>query len=192
MHPHQHQSHASNTLPCTIDLGLMVSLCLKLWRWQRLSGDCRNIDDCANLPDRICQISESCSQMIQIKNRCSGADINFNLEDYGGDVKQMSNLTKKEFVHVLCINVVDWKLEWGKKCKLGESRIVLRESGASQKSQFSFPRHDLSHTHAASIAKCSATKQALPNTTDAEVGKPEVGQRSSSQQCFSILGMLTV
>ncbi|KAI3668580.1 hypothetical protein L1987_88417 [Smallanthus sonchifolius] len=27
---------------------------------------------------------------------------------------------------------------------------------------------------AASIAKCSATKQALPNTTDAEVGKPEV------------------
>lgn len=29
---------------------------------------------------------------------------------------------------------------------------------------------------AASIAKCSATKQALPNTTDAEVGKPEVAK----------------
>ncbi|GKC11322.1 hypothetical protein Tco_1008104, partial [Tanacetum coccineum] len=29
---------------------------------------------------------------------------------------------------------------------------------------------------AASIAKCSATKQALPNTTDAELGKPEVAK----------------
>ncbi|KAI3522047.1 hypothetical protein L1887_11525 [Cichorium endivia] len=42
----------------------------KLWRWRRLSGDCRNIDDCANLPDRICQISESCSQMVlQFQNK---------------------------------------------------------------------------------------------------------------------------
>ncbi|CAL0326451.1 unnamed protein product [Lupinus luteus] len=29
------------------------------------------------------------------------ADINFNIEDYEEDMKQMSNLTKVEFVHVL-------------------------------------------------------------------------------------------
>ncbi|KAI3699570.1 hypothetical protein L2E82_43973 [Cichorium intybus] len=36
-----------------------------------------------------------------IKFRGTEADINFNLEDYEDDVKQMSNLTKEEFVHVL-------------------------------------------------------------------------------------------
>ncbi|KAL4568735.1 hypothetical protein LXL04_024350 [Taraxacum kok-saghyz] len=36
-----------------------------------------------------------------IKFRGMEADINFNLEDYDDDVKQMSNLTKEEFVHVL-------------------------------------------------------------------------------------------
>ena len=29
------------------------------------------------------------------------ADINFNIEDYEEDLKQMTNLTKEEFVHVL-------------------------------------------------------------------------------------------
>ncbi|MCD7454485.1 AP-2 complex subunit beta [Datura stramonium] len=36
-----------------------------------------------------------------IKFRGVEADINFNLEDYEDDLKQMSNLTKEEFVHVL-------------------------------------------------------------------------------------------
>ncbi|KAK7346974.1 hypothetical protein VNO80_21498 [Phaseolus coccineus] len=36
-----------------------------------------------------------------IKFRGVEADINFNIEDYGDDLKQMSNLTKEEFVHVL-------------------------------------------------------------------------------------------
>ncbi|XP_076949874.1 AP2-like ethylene-responsive transcription factor TOE3 isoform X2 [Bidens hawaiensis] len=36
-----------------------------------------------------------------IKFRGVEADINFNLEDYGDDLKQMSNLSKDEFVHVL-------------------------------------------------------------------------------------------
>nr|GEU87481.1 floral homeotic protein APETALA 2-like [Tanacetum cinerariifolium] len=36
-----------------------------------------------------------------IKFRGMEADINFNLEDYEEDLKQMSNLTKEEFVHVL-------------------------------------------------------------------------------------------
>nr|AAD39439.1 PHAP2A protein [Petunia x hybrida] len=36
-----------------------------------------------------------------IKFRGVEADINFNLEDYEGDLKQMTNLTKEEFVHVL-------------------------------------------------------------------------------------------
>ncbi|KAK6924028.1 AP2/ERF domain [Dillenia turbinata] len=36
-----------------------------------------------------------------IKFRGVEADINFNLEDYSEDLKQMSNLTKEEFVHVL-------------------------------------------------------------------------------------------
>ncbi|XP_071692135.1 floral homeotic protein APETALA 2-like [Rutidosis leptorrhynchoides] len=36
-----------------------------------------------------------------IKFRGTEADINFNLEDYEEDLKQMSNLTKEEFVHVL-------------------------------------------------------------------------------------------
>ncbi|GMP31450.1 hypothetical protein CsSME_00005654 [Camellia sinensis var. sinensis] len=36
-----------------------------------------------------------------IKFRGVEADINFSLEDYGDDLKQMSNLTKEEFVHVL-------------------------------------------------------------------------------------------
>ncbi|KAK1433086.1 hypothetical protein QVD17_09992 [Tagetes erecta] len=36
-----------------------------------------------------------------IKFRGMEADINFNLQDYEGDLKQMSNLTKEEFVHVL-------------------------------------------------------------------------------------------
>lgn len=36
-----------------------------------------------------------------IKFRGMEADINFNLEDYEDDLKQMSNLTKEEFVHVL-------------------------------------------------------------------------------------------
>ncbi|GKD82832.1 hypothetical protein Tco_1349671 [Tanacetum coccineum] len=46
----------------------------------------------------------------------------------------------------------------------------------------------LSPHQAASIAKCSATKQALANTTDAEVGKPkvakEVGGRKSLDNCI--------
>ncbi|CAL0311553.1 unnamed protein product [Lupinus luteus] len=36
-----------------------------------------------------------------IKFRGVDADINFNVEDYEEDLKQMSNLTKEEFVHVL-------------------------------------------------------------------------------------------
>ncbi|OIT38055.1 PREDICTED: floral homeotic protein APETALA 2-like isoform X2 [Nicotiana attenuata] len=36
-----------------------------------------------------------------IKFRGVEADINFNLEDYESDLKQMTNLTKEEFVHVL-------------------------------------------------------------------------------------------
>ncbi|KAM7507116.1 hypothetical protein LguiA_017569 [Lonicera macranthoides] len=36
-----------------------------------------------------------------IKFRGVEADINFSLEDYGDDLKQMNNLTKEEFVHVL-------------------------------------------------------------------------------------------
>ncbi|XP_076900845.1 AP2-like ethylene-responsive transcription factor TOE3 [Bidens hawaiensis] len=36
-----------------------------------------------------------------IKFRGMEADINYNLEDYQEDLKQMSNLTKEEFVHVL-------------------------------------------------------------------------------------------
>ncbi|RAL46710.1 hypothetical protein DM860_004989 [Cuscuta australis] len=36
-----------------------------------------------------------------IKFRGVEADINFSLEDYGEDLKQMNNLTKEEFVHVL-------------------------------------------------------------------------------------------
>nr|ALP44211.1 APETALA2-like protein [Vuralia turcica] len=36
-----------------------------------------------------------------IKFRGIEADINFNIEDYEEDLKQMSNLTKEEFVHVL-------------------------------------------------------------------------------------------
>ncbi|XP_075105665.1 floral homeotic protein APETALA 2 isoform X2 [Nicotiana tabacum] len=36
-----------------------------------------------------------------IKFRGVEADINFNLEDYEDDLKQMKNLTKEEFVHVL-------------------------------------------------------------------------------------------
>ncbi|XP_045832171.1 floral homeotic protein APETALA 2 isoform X1 [Trifolium pratense] len=36
-----------------------------------------------------------------IKFRGVDADINFNIEDYEEDLKQMSNLTKEEFVHVL-------------------------------------------------------------------------------------------
>ncbi|KAJ8640649.1 hypothetical protein MRB53_017343 [Persea americana] len=36
-----------------------------------------------------------------IKFRGVGADINFTLDDYEDDLKQMSNLTKEEFVHVL-------------------------------------------------------------------------------------------
>ncbi|KAF7809848.1 floral homeotic protein APETALA 2-like isoform X1 [Senna tora] len=36
-----------------------------------------------------------------IKFRGVEADINFNIEDYEQDLKQMSNLTKEEFVHVL-------------------------------------------------------------------------------------------
>lgn len=36
-----------------------------------------------------------------IKFRGIEADINFSLQDYDGDLKQMSNLTKEEFVHVL-------------------------------------------------------------------------------------------
>ncbi|KAJ9177284.1 hypothetical protein P3X46_012519 [Hevea brasiliensis] len=36
-----------------------------------------------------------------IKFRGVEADINFNIEDYEDDLKQMSNLTKEEFVHVL-------------------------------------------------------------------------------------------
>ncbi|GKB71985.1 hypothetical protein Tco_0933397, partial [Tanacetum coccineum] len=42
----------------------------KLLSWRRLNGDCRNSDDCVNLPDRICQISESCSRMVlQFQNK---------------------------------------------------------------------------------------------------------------------------
>ncbi|GKG26276.1 hypothetical protein Tco_0399422, partial [Tanacetum coccineum] len=37
------------------------------------------------------------------------------------------------------------------------------------------PQKAIPH-QAASIAKCSATKQALPNMTDAKVGKPEVAK----------------
>ncbi|XP_009413676.2 AP2-like ethylene-responsive transcription factor TOE3 isoform X1 [Musa acuminata AAA Group] len=36
-----------------------------------------------------------------IKFRGVDADINFNMEDYEEDIKQMNNLTKEEFVHVL-------------------------------------------------------------------------------------------
>ncbi|XP_009138481.1 floral homeotic protein APETALA 2 isoform X3 [Brassica rapa] len=36
-----------------------------------------------------------------IKFRGVEADINFNIEDYDNDMKQMTNLTKEEFVHVL-------------------------------------------------------------------------------------------
>ncbi|KAL8230879.1 hypothetical protein R6Q57_000657 [Mikania cordata] len=42
----------------------------KFWSWRRLNGDCRKSEDCANLPDRICQISESCSRMVlQFQNQ---------------------------------------------------------------------------------------------------------------------------
>ncbi|KAJ0712732.1 hypothetical protein HanOQP8_Chr09g0338011 [Helianthus annuus] len=42
----------------------------KFWRWRRLNGDCRKSEDCANLPDRICQISETCSRMVlQFQNQ---------------------------------------------------------------------------------------------------------------------------
>ncbi|KAK1433540.1 hypothetical protein QVD17_10451 [Tagetes erecta] len=42
----------------------------KFWSWRRLNGDCRKSDDCDNLPDRICQISETCSRMVlQFQNQ---------------------------------------------------------------------------------------------------------------------------
>ncbi|KAI8012182.1 1-acyl-sn-glycerol-3-phosphate acyltransferase 2 [Camellia lanceoleosa] len=37
-----------------------------------------------------------------IKFRGTDADINFNISDYNEDLQQMKNLTKEEFVHVLC------------------------------------------------------------------------------------------
>nr|CAD1825973.1 unnamed protein product [Ananas comosus var. bracteatus] len=37
-----------------------------------------------------------------IKFRGVDADINFNLSDYDDNLKQMRNLTKEEFVHILC------------------------------------------------------------------------------------------
>ncbi|KAI3785523.1 hypothetical protein L1987_44642 [Smallanthus sonchifolius] len=46
----------------------------KFWRWRRLNGDCRKNDDCADLPDRICQISECCSRMVlQFQNQFEGS-----------------------------------------------------------------------------------------------------------------------
>ncbi|KAH9298935.1 hypothetical protein KI387_030617, partial [Taxus chinensis] len=38
---------------------------------------------------------------VAIRFRGAGADINFNLSDYVDDLKQMGNLTKEEFVHIL-------------------------------------------------------------------------------------------
>ncbi|KAF1896299.1 hypothetical protein Lal_00018582 [Lupinus albus] len=37
-----------------------------------------------------------------VKFRGIRADINFNLSDYEDDVKQMKNLSKEEFIHILC------------------------------------------------------------------------------------------
>ncbi|GJW71981.1 floral homeotic protein APETALA 2-like protein [Tanacetum coccineum] len=53
------------------------------------SSQYRGYDDC------------SAYDRAAIKFRGMEADINFNLEDYEEDLKQMSNLTKEEFVHVL-------------------------------------------------------------------------------------------
>ncbi|KAI3666417.1 hypothetical protein L1987_88491 [Smallanthus sonchifolius] len=56
-----------------------------------------------------------------------------------------------------------------------EAKADPSTSTASHDSQLRVAKCGEASPHqAASIAKCSATKQALPNTTDAEVGKPEV------------------
>ncbi|XP_071711067.1 inactive protein kinase SELMODRAFT_444075-like isoform X2 [Rutidosis leptorrhynchoides] len=59
-------THAVHPGDCVILLAIFNSprSNRKLWSWKRLNGDCRNGDDCVNLPDRICQISESCSRMV--------------------------------------------------------------------------------------------------------------------------------
>ncbi|XP_076931426.1 inactive protein kinase SELMODRAFT_444075-like [Bidens hawaiensis] len=42
----------------------------RFWRWRRLNGDCRKSEDCGNLPDRICRISETWSRMVlQFQNQ---------------------------------------------------------------------------------------------------------------------------
>ncbi|PWA84282.1 protein kinase domain-containing protein [Artemisia annua] len=64
--------HAVHPGDCVILLAVYSDLNSgrKLLSWKRLNGDCRNSDDCVNLPDRICQISESCSRMVlQFQNK---------------------------------------------------------------------------------------------------------------------------
>ncbi|GKD09220.1 hypothetical protein Tco_1188905 [Tanacetum coccineum] len=56
-------------------------------------------------------------------------------------------------------------------CELAQTRKQASPAGPTLKCPQTASPHQ-----AASIAKCSATKQALPNTTDAEVGKPEVAK----------------
>ncbi|KAB1202125.1 Floral homeotic protein APETALA 2 [Morella rubra] len=46
-----------------------------------------------------------------IKFRGVEADINFSIEDYEEDLKQMSNLTKEEFVHILRHSAQDFQEE---------------------------------------------------------------------------------
>nr|XP_043614524.1 inactive protein kinase SELMODRAFT_444075-like [Erigeron canadensis] len=60
-------SHVVHPGDCVILLAVFPgnkSSSRKLWRWPRLNGDCRKNEDCVNLPDRICQISEACSRMV--------------------------------------------------------------------------------------------------------------------------------
>ncbi|XP_023768903.2 inactive protein kinase SELMODRAFT_444075 isoform X1 [Lactuca sativa] len=67
-------THVVHPGDCVILLAVYpgVKSSRKSWSWRRLSGDCRNSVDCVNLnlPDRICQISESCSRMVlQFQNQ---------------------------------------------------------------------------------------------------------------------------
>ncbi|QDP16906.2 hypothetical protein Tsubulata_070001, partial [Turnera subulata] len=66
-------------------------------RWESHIWDCGKQKIFFRFPLVICSAYDRAA----IKFRGVEADINFSIEDYEEDLKQMSNLTKEEFVHVL-------------------------------------------------------------------------------------------
>ncbi|KAL4583652.1 hypothetical protein LXL04_008233 [Taraxacum kok-saghyz] len=102
----------------------------KIRSWWRLNGDCRNSDDCANLPDRICQISESCSRMVlQFQNQFEAmVQIKVVSGSPSGAVAAQAKYTSANWV------ILDKKLKQERKhCMEGLNCNIVEMNGSEPK-----------------------------------------------------------